>query len=80
MQLPPQYPSKTSMMDPITWRLELPTNDSPYLPDLKIFISEIRKLYGDNNRKPNAGSRLYLEFRQGHHDPDDRVPAYCNRL
>jgi len=37
-------------------------------------------MYGDKDRKLNAGTTLYLEFRQGHHDPNESVWAYANRL
>ena len=71
---------KTSMIDPITWGQDLLTNDSPCLHDFDLFVSEIQKMYGDKDRKLNAGTRLYLEFHQGHHDPDESVRAYANRL
>jgi len=71
---------KTSMIDPITWGQDRLTNDSPCLHDFDPFVSEIQKMYGDKDRKLHAGTRLYLEFRQGHHDPDESVRAYANRL
>jgi hypothetical protein len=37
-------------------------------------------MYGDKDRKLNAGTRLYLECRQGHLDPDESIRAYANRL
>ena len=71
---------KTSMIDPITWGQDLLTTDSPCLHDFDVFVSEIQKMYADKDRKLNAGTRLCLEFRQGHHDPDESVRAYANRL
>jgi len=71
---------KTSMIDPITWGQDLLTNDSPCIHDFDLFVNEIQKMYGEKDRKLNAGTRLYHEFCQGHHDPSESVRAYANRL
>jgi hypothetical protein len=68
------------MIDPSTWGQDLLPNDSPCLHDFDLFVSEIQKMYGDKARKLNAGTSLYLEFCQGHHDPDESVQDYANRL
>jgi len=71
---------KTSMIDPITWSQDLLNTNSQCLYNFDLFVSEIRKMYSDKDRKLNAGTRLYLEFRQGHYHPDESVRAYVNRL
>jgi len=68
------------MINPITWGHDLLTNNSPCIHDFDLFVSKIQKMYGDMDRKLNAGTRLYLEFRQGHHDPNESVRAYANQL
>jgi len=68
------------MIDPITWGQDLLINDSPCHYDFDLFVSKIQKVYGDKHCKLNAGTRLYLQSRQGHHDPDESVLGYTNRL
>jgi hypothetical protein len=61
------------MIDLNTWGQDLLTNNSPCLHDFDLFVSEIQMMYGDKDCKLNADTRLYLEFRQGHHDPNESV-------
>jgi len=48
--------------------------------DFDLFEAEIRKPYGDKDREMNAAKRGYQEFYQGHHDTEEGVRAYANRL
>jgi len=68
------------MIDPITWGQDLLTNDSLCLYDFNLFVSEIQKMYGDKDCKLIAASRLYIEFCQGHHNPEESLQASANQL
>ena len=48
--------------------------------DLDLFEAEIGKTYGDKDREMNAVMRRYQEFYQGHHDTEEGIWAYANRL
>ena len=37
-------------------------------------------MYSEKDRKLNAGTRLYLEFREDCHDSDESVQAYANQV
>ena len=37
-------------------------------------------MYCEEDPKPNAGTGLYHQLRQGYTDPDDSVRAYANQL
>ena len=59
----------TSAINPITGGQDLLTNDSPCLHDFDHCICKIQKKYGDKGHGLHVGTRLYLQFRQGYHDP-----------
>jgi len=69
-----------SMIDPITWGQDINTNDSPCLHDFYCFVINIPKMYSEKDHKLNAGTRLYLEFREDCHDSDESVQAYANQV
>jgi hypothetical protein len=71
---------KTNLTDPVTWGHDLLSDDHPCLHDLDLFITEIRKQYGDIDRRQNSSTRAYHEMIQGYHNPDENVCAYANRL
>jgi len=54
---------QTRMIHPITWGQNLLTNDSPFIHNFDLFVKEIQKMYGEKDRKLNARTRLYHEFR-----------------
>jgi len=70
----------TKMEDPIAWGQKLRISNHPAMNDFDLFEAEIRKTYGDKDREMNAAMRGYQEFYQGHHDTEEGVRAYANRL
>jgi hypothetical protein len=71
---------KTSMTDPVTWGHDLLADDHTCLHDYDLFVTEIRKQYGDKDRKQNSPTRAYHEMMQGYHNSDENIRAYANRL
>ena len=56
------------------------TVSSPYLASFKLFEAEIRRMYGDQDRRLNAVIKAAGEYQQGHADPNDEVRSYANRI
>jgi hypothetical protein len=71
---------KMSMTDPVTWGDDLLADDHTCLHDHDLFLTEIWKQYGDNERKQNSSTRVYHKMMQGYHNPDENKRAYANRL
>jgi len=71
---------KTNMINPVTWGQDQLADDHPCLHDLDLFITEIRKQYGDKNQGQNSSTRAIHEMMQGDHNPDENIRAYANRL
>jgi hypothetical protein len=68
------------MTDPVTWGHHLLADDHTCLPDFDVFVTEIRKQYGDNDRMQNSCTRAYHKMMQGYHSSDQNIRAYTNRL
>ena len=47
---------KTSMTDPVTWGHDLLADDHTCLHDYDLFVTEIRKQYGDKDLKQNSST------------------------
>jgi hypothetical protein len=50
------------MTDQVTWGHNLLADDHQYLHDLDLFITEMRKQYGDKDRRQNSSTRAYHEI------------------
>jgi hypothetical protein len=68
------------MTDQVTWGHDLLADDHQCLHDLDLFITEMRKQYGDKDRRQYSSPRAYHEMMKGYHNPDENVCAYANRL
>jgi len=68
------------MTDPVSWGQDLQNQENLSLEDFDLFTTELRKLYGDQERELDAATRAYHEFPPSYHDSKEGVRAYANRL
>jgi len=71
---------QTNMTDPVTCGHDLLADHYLCLQDLDLFITELLKPYGDEDRRVNSTTRAHHEIMQGYHNPDENVRTYANRL
>jgi hypothetical protein len=73
---------KTMMTNPAEWGTSLVTMTSPCLSDFTLFEAEIRKMYGDKDRRLNAAIKAATETTQGQHPAEntETVRNFANRI
>jgi hypothetical protein len=67
----------TQMVDPITWSRDLERANHPCLRDFTQFETEVRRMYGDKDRRQKAALRALLEAKQGN---EETVRTYAARI
>lgn len=67
-------------IDPADWGNSLHVANEPCLENFDLFEQEIKKLYGDNDRVLNSLCKAFEECRQGHHEKEETVRMYAQRL
>jgi hypothetical protein len=73
---------KTIMTNPAEWGTSLVTMTSPCLSDFTLFEAEIRKMYGDKDRRLNAAIKAATESSQGQSPAEntETVRNFANRI
>jgi hypothetical protein len=71
---------KKNMTDIVSWGHDLLAYDHTWLYDYDLFVTEIRKHYGDKDRKQNSSTRASHKIMQGYHNSDENIRVYPNRL
>jgi hypothetical protein len=65
------------MIDPVTWARDLEKASHPCLQNFELFEAELRRTYGDKDRRQKAALRAYWETKQG---SDEVVRSYESRI
>ena len=68
------------MTNPDEWGTSLVTVSSPYLVSFQLFEAEIRRTYGDKNRRLNTAIKTAGEYLQGYANQNETVQSYANRI
>jgi len=64
---------KMTVIDSVTWGQDLQNNNSTCLNDFDLFIGEIQKMYGDNDRRLNVARKSFCDFREAYYNANENV-------